>query len=83
MFDDIGPLTFLERVARLEERSALILPILDEIQADQKKIAATIARAGGAVRVLLMLGTLVGVAGAVHRLADWATMAAGAMTGGA
>ena len=73
MLDDLGPLTFLERVARLEERSAAILPMLDAIRAEQKVIAAAIARASGGLRVLVVLGGLIGAASAMRRLVGWAT----------
>ena len=77
MLDDIGPLTFLERVARLEERLAAILPLLDEIRAEQKAIGTTIARASGGFRMLVMLGGVVGVAGALRKLLGWAITALG------
>ncbi len=77
MLDDIGPLTFLERVARLEERLAAILPLLDEIRAEQKVIGNTIARASGGFRMLIMLGGVVGAAGALRKLLGWAIAALG------
>lgn len=72
MLDDIGPLTFHERVARLEERLSAILPLLDEIRVEQKAIGNTIARASGGFRMLIMLGGVVGAAGALHKLFSWA-----------
>ena len=77
MLDDLGPVTFLERVARLEERLSAILPLLDEIRVEQKVIANTIARASGGFRMLIMLGGVVGAAGAVRKLLGWAVASLG------
>jgi len=69
--DDLAPLTFVERVARLEERMATLLALLDEIRRDQKALADTMARASGGFRVLLLLGGLAGLVGAARTLALW------------
>jgi hypothetical protein len=73
MVDDIAPLSFLERVARLEERMTSLVTLLDEIRRDQKVIADTVARASGGLRVLLLLGGLAGLVGAARNLALWAS----------
>ncbi len=39
MVDDIAPLSFVERIARLEERMAVLHALLTEIRADQKEMA--------------------------------------------
>ena len=72
MGDDIGPLSFVERVARLEERMTSLIALLDEIRSDQKALADTVARASGGVRVLLLLGGLAGLLGTVRNLVGWA-----------
>ncbi len=72
MVDDIAPLSFVERVARLEERMTSVLALLDEIRSDQKTLADTMARASGGLRVLLLLGGLVGIISALRNLALWA-----------
>lgn len=72
MVDDIAPLSFVERVARLEERMTSVLALLDEIRSDQRTLADTMARASGGLRVLLLLGGLVGVISALRQLAVWA-----------
>ncbi len=72
MVDDIAPLSFVERVARLEERMTSLIALLDEIRRDQKELADIVARASGGLRVLLLLGGLVGLLGAVRNLAVWA-----------
>lgn len=71
MVDDIAPLSFVERVARLEERMTSVLALLDEIRSDQKTLANTMARASGGLRVLLLLGGLVGIISALRQLALW------------
>jgi hypothetical protein len=58
-----------ERVARLEERVGLVHALVSEIRADQKEMADTIARASGGLRVLILVGGLAGVFGAVRGLA--------------
>ena len=55
-----------ERIARLEERMAALHALLTEIRADQKAMADTISRASGGLRVLLLLGSLAGAAGALR-----------------
>ena len=55
-----------ERIARLEERMAALHTLLAEIRADQKAMADTISRAAGGLRVLLLLGSLAGAAGALR-----------------
>ncbi len=72
MVDEIAPLSFVERVARLEERMTSLIALLDEIRRDQKDLADTVARASGGLRVLLLLGGLAGLAGTVRNLAAWA-----------
>ena len=70
--DDLAPLSFVERIARLEERLGGLIAVLDEIRRDQKEMAETVARASGGLRTLLLLGGLAGVVGALHTLAGWA-----------
>ncbi len=72
MIDDIAPLSFVERVARLEERMTSVLGLLDEIRRDQKILADAMARASGGLRVLLLLGGVVGIISALRQLAVWA-----------
>jgi hypothetical protein len=72
MVDDIAPLSFVERVARLEERMISLIALLDEIRRDQKDLADVVARASGGLRVLLLLGGLVGFLGALRSLMAWA-----------
>jgi len=55
-----------ERIARLEERVGLVHALVTEIRTDQKQMADAIAGASGGLRVLLLLGALAGVAGAVR-----------------
>jgi len=55
-----------ERIARLEERMAAVHVLLAEIRADQRAMADTISRASGGLRVLLLLGSLAGAAGALR-----------------
>ena len=71
MVDDIAPLSFVERVARLEERMTSLIGLLDEIRRDQKELADIVARASGGLRVLLLLGGLVGIFGALRNLMGW------------
>jgi hypothetical protein len=61
-----------ERIARLEERMALVHALLAEIRQEQKDMADTIARANGGFRVLLLLGTLAGLAGTARAVTGWA-----------
>ncbi len=72
MVDDIAPLSFVERVARLEERMTSLIGLLDEIRQDQKELADTVARASGGFRVLLLLGGIAGLVGALRGLFGWA-----------
>jgi hypothetical protein len=72
MVDDIAPLSFVERVARLEERMISLITLLDEIRRDQKELADVVARASGGLRMLLLLGGLVGFLGALRSLMGWA-----------
>jgi len=72
MHDEIGPLTFPERLARLEERSEQIVPMLDEIRAEQKAMAAQMAHAIGGFRALMLLGAFVALFGTVRHLTAWA-----------
>ena len=72
MTDDLAPLSFVERVARLEERLTGLILLLDEIRRDQKELSETVARASGGLRVLLLLGGLAGLMGAVRNVASWA-----------
>ena len=58
-----------ERVARLEERVGLVHALVSEIRADQKEMADAISRASGGLRVLMLLGGLASVFGAVRGLA--------------
>lgn len=60
-----------ERVARLEERMASVHLLLTEIREQQRDMAETVARASGGFRVLLLLGGLAGLFGALHGLANW------------
>ena len=60
-----------ERVARLEERMALVHGLLTEIREQQSDMADTIARASGGLRVLLLLGGLGSIAGALRGIAAW------------
>ena len=61
-----------ERIARLEERVGLVHALVTEIRTDQKQMADAIAGASGGLRVLLLLGALAGVAGAVRGAASLA-----------
>ena len=72
MVDDIAPLSFVERVARLEERMMSLIALLDEIRRDQKELADVVARASGGVRVLMLLGGLAGLLGVLRSLVCWA-----------
>jgi len=60
-----------ERVARLEERMGQVQSLLEEIRRDQKDLADVVARASGGLRVLLLLGGLAGLAGALRGIAVW------------
>jgi len=60
-----------ERVARLEERIDIVHSLLTEIREQQKDMADTIARASGGLRVLLLLGGLGSIAGALRGIAAW------------
>jgi hypothetical protein len=66
-----------ERIARLEERMAVLHALLTEIRADQKAMADTISRASGGMRVLLLLGGLAGTLGVLRGIgasfAAWLT----------
>lgn len=73
MIDDLAPLSFVERVARLEERMTSLIALLDEIRTDQKALSDTVARASGGLRVLLLLGGLAGMVGAIRGILGWAT----------
>jgi hypothetical protein len=55
-----------ERIARLEERMDAMHTLLAEIRQDQKRMTETILRASGGLRVLLLLGSFVGVGGALR-----------------
>lgn len=57
-----------ERIARLEERMAVLHALLTEIRADQKAMADTISRASGGMRMLVLLGGLAGAVGALRSL---------------
>lgn len=72
MLDEIAPLSFVERVARLEERMATQIGMLDEIRRDQRELADIVARASGGFRVLMILGGLTGLLGAARHLVGWA-----------
>ncbi len=61
-----------ERIARLEERMALVQALLEEIRRDQRDMGEIIARASGGMKVLLLLGALAGLAGTLRGLANWA-----------
>jgi hypothetical protein len=50
-----------ERIGRLEERVASVHGLLTEMRAEQREMAQTISRASGGVRVLLLLGGVVGL----------------------
>ena len=63
-----------ERIARLEERMGLVQTLLEEIRREQKELGAVIARASGGLRVLLLLGGLAGVAGALRGIAGLAAV---------
>jgi hypothetical protein len=71
----MGDLEDRERVARLEERVVLVHALVSEIRVDQKEMADAISRASGGLRVLMLIGGLAGVVGAVRGLAalvaDW------------
>ena len=54
------------RIARLEERVGLVHALVTEIRAEQKEMAGAIAGASGGLRVLMLLGALAGVAGALR-----------------
>jgi hypothetical protein len=56
------------RIARLEERVALIHPLLAEIRTDQKQMSQAIASASGGLRVLMLVGGLAGAPGALRGL---------------
>jgi hypothetical protein len=58
-----------ERVARLEERVGIVHALVAEIRADQKDMADAISRASGGLRVLMLVGGVAGVFGAVRGLA--------------
>ena len=60
------------RVARLEERMGLVHALVTEIREQQKGLADTVARASGGLRVLLLLGGLGSIAGALRGIAAWA-----------
>ncbi len=62
-----------ERIARLEERIGLMQVLLEEIRSDQKAMADTVARAGGGLRVVLLLGGLAGAAGLLRGISGWAS----------
>ena len=64
----MGELEDRERVARLEERVGLVHALVAEIRADQKEMADAISRASGGLRVLMLIGGLAGVFGAVRGL---------------
>ncbi len=66
----MGDLEDRERVVRLEERVGLIHALVAEIRADQKSMAASISGASGGFRMLMLVGGLVGVAGALRGLAS-------------
>ena len=83
MADDLAPLSFYERIARLEERMGSLISLLDEIRRDQRDLADTVARASGGMRMLMMMGGLAGLAGALHALSTWAGSLVGRMPGGA
>jgi hypothetical protein len=82
MADDLAPLSFYERIARLEERMGSLIALLDEIRRDQRDLADTVARASGGMRMLLLLGGLAGLAGALHALSGWAASLVGRVPGG-
>lgn len=82
MADDLAPLSFYERIARLEERMGSLIAVLDEIRRDQRDLADTVARASGGMRVLLLLGGLAGLAGALHAISGWASSLVGRVPGG-
>jgi uncharacterized small protein (DUF1192 family) len=67
----MGELEDRERVARLEERVGLIHALVAEIRADQKQMAASISGAGGGFRMLMLMGGLAAVVGAVRGLTSW------------
>jgi hypothetical protein len=71
MDDDLAPLSFVERLARLEERMTMQLQVLNEIRRDHKTLTDTVARASGGFRVLLLLGGLTGLLGAARHMFDW------------
>jgi hypothetical protein len=71
LVDDMTPLSFVERVARLEERMTTLVTMLDEIRRDQKEFAEIVARASGGFRVLLLLGGLAGLVGALRNMMSW------------
>lgn len=77
MPDELAPLSFYERIARLEERMGSLIGLLDEIRRDQRELADTVARASGGLRMLLMMGSLAGLAGALHALSGWAASLVG------
>ncbi len=66
---NMGDLDHGERVARLEERVGLVHALVSEIRADQKEMADAVSRASGGLRVLMLIGALAGVFGAVRGLA--------------
>lgn len=82
MADDLAPLSFYERIARLEERMGSLIVLLDEIRRDQRDLADTVARASGGMRMLMLLGGLAGLAGALHALSSWAASLVGKVPGG-
>lgn len=82
MADDLAPLSFYERIARLEERMGSLIVLLDEIRRDQRELTDTMARASGGMRMLLLMGGLAGLAGALHALSGWAASLVGRIPGG-
>ncbi len=82
MAEDLAQLSFYERLARLEERMGSLVSLLDEIRRDQRDLADTVARASGGMRMLLLLGGLAGLAGALHTLSGWAASLVGRAPGG-
>ncbi len=77
MPDELAPLSFYERIARLEERMGSLIGLLDEIRRDQRELADTVARASGGMRMLVLMGGLAGLAGALHALSGWAATLVG------
>jgi len=58
-----------ERIARLEERMGVVHALVAEIRSDQKEMADAISRASGGLRVLMVIGGLVGLVGALRAVA--------------